>query len=360
MPAARSRLHAGAAGSGGMCRDPVQLRDPAGAAPVTQQVSPSADSGWSGRARAAARAQARRWEQATLGRFWSRLLELEFVDRSVALAAKAVVSFFPLLIVAAALSPPSARRSLVDSIAARFGVRGDAFAIMKDAFASPDQTRAATGLLGTLLALAYAVSFTTAQQRVYLRAWRRPSGGGVRNKGRGAVWIAGVVALLLLLGSLRRVVGGPPGTISVLVLGVVGSVLSWWWTARLMLRGEVRWRPLLPTAVVTGVGSWAYTLAATVWMPRAVSKHYQQFGSFGIALDFVSWFTGFAFLIVGAAVLGPVLTEGDNALGRWLRGADPSPLTPSAPPALPAPPNAPRLSDAFGLGDVADRGESLG
>jgi len=144
------------------------------------------------------------------------------------------------------------------------------------------------------------------------------------------------------------------------VLGVVGSVLSWWWTARLMLRGEVRWRPLLPTAVVTGVGSWAYTLAATVWMPRAVSKHYQQFGSFGIALDFVSWFTGFAFLIVGAAVLGPVLTEGDNALGRWLRGADPSPLTPSAPPALPAPPNAPRLSDAFGLGDVADRGESLG
>ena len=42
-----------------------------------------------------------------------------------------------------------------------------------------------------------------------------------------------------------------------------------------MLRGEVRWRPLLPTALVTGVGSWVYTLAATVWMPRSIAKHYQ-------------------------------------------------------------------------------------
>ena len=90
-----------------------------------------------------------------------------------------------------------------------------------------------------------------------------------------------------------------------------------------MLRGEVRWRPLLPTALLTGVGSWAYTLAATLWMPRAIARHYEQFGSFGIALDFVTWFTGFAFLVIGAAVLGPVLAEGDNVIGRWLRRLSP-------------------------------------
>jgi len=313
-------------------------------------VPGAAETGRLDRARAGARVLATRWETATVGRFWTRLLEIEFVDRSVALAAKAVVSFFPLLIVAAALSPPSARRSLVDAIAARFGISGDAFEIMKGAFASPAQTREATGVFGGLLAVAYAVSFTTALQRVYLRAWRRPSGGGMRNKGRGAIWVGGTLALLLVLGSVRRVLSGPPGAVAVLVLGVAGSVLGWWWTARLMLRGEVRWRPLLPTAVVTGVGAWGYTLAASVWMPRAVTKHYLQFGSFGIALDFVSWFTGFAFLLVGAAVLGPVLAEGDNVLGRWLRGAQPSALEPSAVPSLPAPANPLRLSDAFRLG----------
>ena len=86
-------------------------------------------------------------------------------------------------------------------------------------------------------------------------------------------------------------------------------------------------------------------------MPRAVAKHYAQFGSFGIALDFMTWFTGFSFLVIGAAVLAPVLSEGDNRLGRWLMSGKPSPLEPSAAPALPAPPRALHLSDAFGLGN---------
>jgi membrane protein len=300
---------------------------------------------------------ATRLEGTTLGRFWARLLEVEFVDRAVALAAKAVVSFFPLLIVVAAVAPAGARRSIVDTMAARFGLGGDAFTTVSRAFASPDQTRAATGVLGSLLAVAYAISFTTALQRVYLRAWRRPAGGGVRNKGRGAVWLAGVLVLLLLLGSLRRILAGPPGTVTVLICALLAAVAAWWWTARLMLRGEVRWRPLLPTAVVSGVGGWAYTLAATVWMPRAVAKHYAQFGSFGIALDFVTWFTGFAFVVIGAAVLGPVLAEGDNVLGRWLLTGGRSPLEPSAAPALPAPPRPLRVSDAFGLGPGGSRAE---
>jgi len=65
--------------------------------------------------------------------------------------------------------------------------------MVQQAFASPEATKAATGILGVLLALAYAVSFTTALQRMYLRAWRRPPGGGVRNKGRGALWVGGVL-----------------------------------------------------------------------------------------------------------------------------------------------------------------------
>ena len=192
----------------------IQFHFPTDAPAVMQQARGPAGPGWPDRARRAALGHATRLESTIVGRFWARLLEVEFVDRSVALAAKAVVSFFPLLIVAAALSPPQARSSIVDTIATRFGVSGEAFSIMKQAFASPDQTRAATGLLGSVLAVAYAVSFTTALQRVYLRAWRRPAGGGVRNKGRGAVWVAGVLVLVLLLGSLRRIVAGPPGAVT--------------------------------------------------------------------------------------------------------------------------------------------------
>ncbi len=82
----------------------VQLRDPTGTTAMTQQAVPAR---WPDRARLAARTHVTRLAPTTVGRFWARLLELEFVDRAVALAAKAVVSFFPLIIVVAALSPPA-------------------------------------------------------------------------------------------------------------------------------------------------------------------------------------------------------------------------------------------------------------
>ena len=166
-----------------------------------------------------------------------------------------------------------------------------------------------------LLTVAFAVSFTTALQRLYLRAWRRPPGGGLRNKGRGAIWVAGVSVLLIILSAARSVLPGSTGPVLTWMLGVAGTSALWWWTAQLMLRGEVRWRALLPTAVLTGVGSSLYTMASSVWMPARVANDFAQFGTFGIALSFVTWLTGLCFLLVGAAVLGPAFTDGARCGG---------------------------------------------
>jgi hypothetical protein len=78
------------------------------------------------------------------GRPWSRLLEMEFVDRAVVLAAKALVALLPLPVIVAALSPDGFCHHLLDV-------------------------------------------------RAYLRARRGPPVEGVRNKGRGALWLAGVL-----------------------------------------------------------------------------------------------------------------------------------------------------------------------
>ena len=302
-------------------------------------------------ARAVARGLAQRLESTPIGVLWSRLLEVEFVDRSVALAAKLFVSFFPLLIVAAAVARDRVHDAIVGVVMERLGVSGQALDMVQQAFATPEATKAATGILGVLLTLAYAVSFTTALQRVYLRAWRRPPGGGVRNKGRGALWVGGMLVYVFVLATVRDLIGGATGTASAWVLGALVGTLLWWWTARLMLRGEVRWRPLLPTAVITGLGSAIYALAADVWMPVTVTRNYGQFGAFGIALSFVTFFTGLAFIIVIGAVIGPVLAQANDPVGRWLRGGAATPLEPTAPPPLPGPDRPVRLADAFGRGD---------
>jgi len=279
------------------------------------------------------------------GRLWRRLLEMEFVERSIALAAKAFVSLLPLLIVVAAFVPEVPRRGLVDSLISRFGLSGEALEYVQRAFASPDEIRASTSILGLVLTVLFAVSFTTATQRVFLRAWRRPAQGALRDKSRGTLWLAGSVVFLTSVGSVAKVLTGLPGTLATVLLGVAGSTALWWWSAHTFLRGHVRWRPLLPTGLLVGVGSAAYAGAASLWMSKVLEGNVEQFGFVGVGMSFVTWFVGFGFLLVASAALGPCLVEGDSALARWLRGPEGDVLTPGAPPALPGPATAPSLLD---------------
>src|SRR5512132_3599911 len=149
-----------------------------------------------------------RLERLLLWRVWERMLEIEFIDRSVALAGKAFVSFFPFVIVVAAFVPERIRSSIITSLTARLGIRGDALVLAREAFASSDDIRKATGVLGLLLTIFFATSFTTALQRMYLRAWRRPPRAGAGAYWRGAAWLLVALVSIALLGALRGALGG--------------------------------------------------------------------------------------------------------------------------------------------------------
>ena len=195
-----------------------------------------------------------RAERTLLWRVWDRMLEIEFVDRSVALAGKAFVSFFPLVIVVASFAPQRVRASIFSTLTHRLGIGGAALVTAKEAFSSADDIRKATGILGLVLTLFFASSFTTALQRVYLRAWRRPPGGKAGEYARGPAWVLVVLASMAVLGGLRAVLGdGPQVTLFILISLAVTSAL-WWFTAWFMLMGQVRWRVLVPIGCHHRVG----------------------------------------------------------------------------------------------------------
>ena len=282
-----------------------------------------------------------------LWRVWERLLEIEFVDRSVALAGKAFVSFFPLVIVVAAFCPSSVRNSIFTSLTARLGVRGDALTTAREAFATADDVRKATGLLGLVLTIFFASSFTTAVQRVYLRAWRRPPGGKVGAYTRGPAWLIVVVASMAFLGAMRGLLGNGPGLALFALISLVTTSALWWFTGWFLLLGEVRWRVLLPSAVITSVALAGFGVSATVWMPNVVTRNEAQFGFFGVALALVTWFSGAAICILVGACAGPVFAEDPGSVGRFVRGGDDATLTPGARPSLPPPARELTLRDAF-------------
>ena len=271
------------------------------------------------------------FDRSIAGRLYNRLLEIEFIDRAVALAANAGGRL----------------------VATENPGRNDEGPV-RAAFAPAENVKAATGLLGLIFLFFYATTFTSALQRLYLRCWRRPPGGGVRNQGRGAAWLAGLLMLVAINVLLSRVLVGAPGDALRVVFPPTALVFLWWWTSHTMLRGEIGWRPLLPGAILAGVGLPLYGWSASSWMASTVASNDLQFGYFGLSLSLVTWFVGLSFLIVIAAALGPTLSEGPGRFARWLRGPQDSVLKPGARPALPAPDRSLRFADALGLDPRTD------
>ncbi len=288
-----------------------------------------------------------RLQRLLLWRVWERMLEIEFVDRSVALAGKAFVSFFPLVIVVAAFAPERIRSSIITAVTARLGIRGDALALAREAFASSNDVRQATGVLGLVLTIFFASSFTTALQRVYLRVWRRPPGRGVTVYWRGLVCLLLVLLGTALLGGLSGALHGWLGVGLVAVACLAGTSALWWFTAWFLLFGEVRARVLLPTGVITSIVTGVFAVSATVWMPEVVTSNQAQFGFFGVALALVTWFSGAAICILVSACAGSVFAEDPGKIGTFIRGGESATLTTGARPSLPAPTRELSLRDAF-------------
>lgn len=302
-----------------------------------------------GRARVA---ELQRWAERTIfWRVWERLLENEFIDRAVALGAKAFVSFFPTIIVVAAFAPPSIRNSILSTITHRAGLSGPGLQTVKGALATSDQVRKATGILGLVFTIFYINSFTTALSRVYTRAWRRPPLTAVAKYTFGVEWLVGVLAYFAIIGALRALLHGP-ATIVFALVALAAAIALWWITAWLMLQRQVRFRVLGPTGILTGAAFVVYGATASLWMPTTVSKNQNQFGFFGVALALTTWLSGAATIIVIGACVAPVAAEDTGILGRITRGAGRTDtLMPGAPPSFAAPNRDVRFADALGLHD---------
>jgi membrane protein len=293
-------------------------------------------------------AEGREWlERRLVWRVWERMLEIEFVDRSVALAGKAFVSFFPLVIVVAAFVPESVRSSIFSTLTHRLGISGEALVTAKEAFSSADDVRRATGFVGLVFTIFFASSFTTALQRVFLRAWRRPSGGKVGAYTRGPAWLVVMLAVMAFLGGLRGLLGNGPGLVLFAVVSIATTFTLWWFTAWFLLLGEVRWRALVPSGIITSVAMAGFAVSAAIWMPNVVTRNEEQFGFFGVALALVTWFSGAAIAILIGACAGAVFAEDTGSLGNFIRGGRPDVLEPGARPSLPPPARELTLRDAF-------------
>lgn len=231
----------------------------------------------------------------------ARFVELEGFDRSMALAGQAFATLLPVLIVFGTVAQGSSEE-LANDLIERFDVSGDAADALRDTLSQPPES--GTSVVGAVLLVISALSFTRAMQRLYVRAWRlEPL--GVRGNVWGLAWLAMFVAFWSLQPAIVELFDGAVSF--AVALGL--STLLWLWTPWLLVAKRISWHRLLPQAFLTAVAIVALAIAAAVYLPYAVSSTSEDFGVLGVAFTLLSLLFALALVLVVAAALGATLAD---------------------------------------------------
>lgn len=127
-----------------------------------------------------------------------RLLSTNLLDGATRLASQAFLASVPLLFAVAAFAPQGVRDQLRESLRTMFGLTGQADAQLQKVLGSSTgkNLRETTGVVGLLMALISATSFSRAMARVCERAWQLPKS---RTRIAAWRWFAWLLALLLVV-----------------------------------------------------------------------------------------------------------------------------------------------------------------
>lgn len=252
-----------------------------------------------------------------LRRTVEELVRVEFIDRSMVVAAQAMLALVPLVVVLAAFLPADLTSTGADRFQELTGISEAASDLVLDQVepvASGDEVRAQTGLVGLVVTLLSASSFARALMRAYERVWALPTVGGLGGRRRALAWLLGwlvAVQALAVIGWFGGELGDGRPLLTPLGVLVRAGLLTvvWWWTFRVLVSGRISWRRLLLPAVLTGIGLTGYAAGSTLVMPQYTTSSAEQFGPFGVVLAVSAWLVGFAGVLVVTAVVGRVLVE---------------------------------------------------
>ncbi|MFJ1757460.1 YhjD/YihY/BrkB family envelope integrity protein [Kitasatospora sp. NPDC088134] len=252
-----------------------------------------------------------------VGRAVGNLVRVNLLDNATRLAAQAFLSALPALFVLAVFAPASLKHSVTDSLREQLGLRGAAQQQVQQLMDArhDDGTAQSFGLVGALVTLISATALSRALQRVCERAWEMPRNSARLALWRWVVWLLGWLVFLVVQVPLRDGFGAGPWLGLPLTFTV--STAVWWWTQHLLLGGRVRWYPLLPGALLCGLGEVGLGVASKVYLPHAMSVSVEKFGPYGVVFTALSWLIALFTTVTLALVLGRVLAE-EPVLARRL------------------------------------------
>ncbi|MFD8211113.1 YhjD/YihY/BrkB family envelope integrity protein [Streptomyces sp. NPDC059695] len=244
----------------------------------------------------------------SVGLAWSRGRAMELMHRAMGFAALSLLTLVPLLIVVAAADLASGQgfaRWLVQGL----GVSDVSEEEVEQLFGQPGQALQRTTAFGLAALAAFGVTFGSAVQTGYERVWDLPTARW-HTMWRHVVWLAVLVASLLLFVAFPAPENASAGVTTVVALGdVLGTFVFFWWSQRFLLCGRIRWRALAPGAVLTALGLLGLRIFSQLVFSPLIASNAVTYGQFGTVLVLQSWLVGVGFVVYGGALTGRLVHE---------------------------------------------------
>lgn len=261
-----------------------------------------------------------RLENTLVRKLLKRLVELNPLERGLALGSKLFTTVVPLsILVSAVLTRGNAFATrLIDG----FGLTGDGANALRTLFDVPSgQVRDATGVIGVLVLGYSLLSFARALQRLYEDAWHLPA---LRSRGFawGALWMVAFSVYFSLSTPLARVLYDHGFRISATIATLVGGSILWLVTPFILLGRRVPLRVLVPGGIASAILLSVFNLGSNIYLPHSMTVNIHRYGLVGVTFTILTWLFAFSLTLVVAAACGAVLGE------RRADWKDPSVISP--------------------------------
>lgn len=257
------------------------------------------------------------------------LARSEIADRAMTLAGQAFTSILPVMILLSAIPG----KGLVDDALDGYKLTSSDLALTS---AGAQDASVTFGVIGAVMTLVSATSFSRALDRMYSRVWDVPR-LTIREGWRWIIVILAVaigVVVQILVPNLRDLwsMRAAMGFGIELVAGFVLWAVLWFAIARMLTLGRVNTRCLILNGAITAAGLTALVVATHIGMAQVIQSATAQFGVLGVIFTVISWLFVFSAIVIGATVIVHAMSVYDGIVGRWLGRGD----TPAEVPAIPA------------------------
>ncbi|MEU8982197.1 YhjD/YihY/BrkB family envelope integrity protein [Streptomyces sp. NPDC048309] len=251
----------------------------------------------------------------------NRFQKIVGFDRSMALASSALTALIPLSILFGAVLNNFVHYDAAERIISRYHLTGAGAAAVSSLLSPAEGSSAGVGVFGVVFLMISVLSFARAAQRLFEQAWElKPL--SVRNTRNGLWWIltlGGYAVVTALLSALLG--GGALGlAASVCELPVTATFLVW--SGWILSAKRISRPDLLPFGVTAAVLTAAYSVGATIYMPRLFNSSAARYGVIGAVFAMISALFAAMLVLVASAALGREVRDELSQIRQGHRPSD--------------------------------------